>query len=294
MPGQPPERAYFLDVDRTRLRVWEWGDPAGPAVVCCHGAYDHGRMWDGLAPMLAARGFRVLAPDLRGHGDSGRNASAQFWMASALDMALLARGLDLPVGWIGHSYGARKAIYVAGIWPELARWVVSIDGLGPPAQTFADKDPAEAARAGLDNAVRALTAPPRVFRSREEMVERRMRVNTRIPREWAEHLVRHGTVETEGGFAWKVDPMYAVGLPGSFSLERHHAESRQLRCPTLVLTGGEPDTWAELSAEEKRERLTHLPTARHVVVAGAGHYVHIEQPESVMAAVDVFLAEVGR
>lgn len=294
MPGQEPDRASFLEIDRIRLRVWEWGDPADPAVVCAHGAHDHGRMWDDFAPRLVERGYRVLAPDLRGHGDSGHNGSPHSWMASALDMAVLARRLEAPVGWVGHSYGARKVIYVAGVWPELARWVVSIDGLGPPASAFAERDPVEAARAGLDGSLRAMTGPPRLYRSREEMVERRMQVNTRLPREWVEHLVRHGSVETEGGFAWKADPLLSVGLPGSLTLERHHAENRLLRCPALVLTGGEPDTWGDLSPAEKEERLAHLPTARHVVVEGAGHYVHIEQPEAALAAVDDFLADVER
>lgn len=273
--------------------MWEWGDPDGRPVVLSHGAYDHGRMWDDFAPRLAERGYRVLAPDLRGHGDSGHNASVQFWMASALDLALLARRLDPPIGWIGHSYGSRKSLYVAGMWPELARWVVSIDGLGPPASSFVDKDPAEAARTALDGAVRALTSGPRVYPSREDMVERRMRVNTRLPRAWVEHLVRHGSVETEGGYAWKSDPIYAVGLPGSFSVERMHAESRLVRSPVLVLTGGDRDTWGDLEPEEKAERLAQLRTARHVVIPGAGHYVHIEQPAAAMAAIDSFLAEVG-
>ena len=285
-----PDRAYFLDINRTRLRIWEWGPADGPPVVLAHGAHDHGRMWDGFAPLLAARGFRVVAPDLRGHGDSGRNGSLQFWMASALDLALLARRLGPPIGWIGHSYGSRKSLYVAGMWPELARWVVSIDGLGPPGSAFAEKDMREAARSALDGAVRALTGPPRPYPSREVMVERRMQVNTRLPREWVEHLVRHGSVETEGGYAWKADPIYAVALPGSFSLERLYAESRLVRCPVLVLTGGEPDTWRDLTPGEKEERLAHLGTARHVVVPGAGHYLHIEQPEATVAAMDAFLA----
>ncbi|HET6810207.1 MAG TPA: alpha/beta hydrolase [Acidimicrobiales bacterium] len=296
MPEREPDRAGFVEVNRTRLRVWEWGDPTAPAVICAHGAHDHGRMWDGLAPLVAGRGFRVVVPDLRGFGDSGHNHSFNYWAAGALDLALLARGMDPPIGWIGHSYGARMVLYVGGVWPELARWVVSIDGLGPPNSVLDQGDPAEGARRGLDGAVRALTGPPRVYDSLEDMVRRRMQVNSRLPEEWARHLVLHGSVPAPdggGGRVWKADPLYGLGLPGALSAERHNAENAMLRCPLLVLTGGEPDTWGELSPEEKEERLSHLPTARHLVVPGAGHYVHIEQPGSVMAAFDSFLADVA-
>jgi pimeloyl-ACP methyl ester carboxylesterase len=292
-PDREPDRAGYVEVNRTRLRLWEWGDPAAPVVICAHGAHDHGRMWDGLAPRIASRGLRVVCPDLRGFGDSGHNHSLNFFAASAVDLALLARGLGPPVGWIGHSYGARLVVYGAGVWPELARWVISIDGLGPPNAVFDQGDPAEGARRGLDGTVRALTGPLRVYGSSDEMVERRMKVNSRLPRAWAEHLVAHGSVGTGGGPAWKADPVYGMGMPGALSAERHNAENGLLRCPLLVLTGAEPDTWGELSPQEKEDRLAHLPTARHVVVPGAGRYVHVEQPEAVMEAVDAFLAGVG-
>jgi pimeloyl-ACP methyl ester carboxylesterase len=287
-----PDRATFVELNRTRLRVWEWGDPDAPAVICVHGAGDHGRMWDGFAPRLAALGHRVLAPDLRGHGDSGRLSSGHVWMASALDLAVLARQAGPPVGLVGHSFGGGQAMYVAGVWPELARWLVNLDGLGPPAAAFAERGLVEAATAGLDGAERARRRPPRRYASVAEMVERRRRVNVRLPDEWLEHLVRHAAVETEGGYVWKTDPVFNIGLPSEFDLEHLRAEHELVRCPVLVLTGAEHDTWSEMSDEEAAERVSHFPDARHHVVAGAGHYVHIEQPEAVLGEIAAFLADV--
>ena len=288
-----PDRAGFVDVNRTRLRVWEWGDRAAPAVVCLHGAYDHGRMFDGLAPHLAGRGFRVLAPDLRGHGDSGRVGSGNTWMASALDVALLARHAGAPLGLVGHSMGGGQATFVAGVWPELVRWVVNLDGLGPPADRFEERDLAESASQGLQAVQRAMARPPRVYPSVEDMVERRRRINVRLPDEWIEHLVRHASRPTEGGYAWKFDPLFSVGLPGDFSHEHLLAEHELVSCPVLVLTGSEHDTWSDLGDEEIAGRLAGMPGARHHVIAGAGHYVHVEQPEAVFAEIDTFLTEVG-
>jgi len=294
-PGVEPARSGFVDVNRTRLRVWEWGDEHDLPIVCLHGAYDHGRMWDGFAPRLAALGYRVVAPDLRGHGDSGRIGSGMMWNASALDIACLARDLGPPIGIVGHSFGGGQALYAAGVWPELFRWVVNIDGLGPPSEAFVEDDIVEMATRCVTAADRVLCSPPRRYASPEEMVERRQGVNVRLPAKWTRHLVAHGSRPAgNDGWVWKADPLFGVGFPGEFDIEHLHAEHEQVTVPVLVLTGAEHDTWSDLSADELEQRLEHLRDARHVVVENAGHYIHIEQPDAVLAAIAAFLDEVGR
>ena len=298
MPLDPPDlpepdRATFVDVNRIRLRVWEWGDPEAPPVICAHGGHDHGRMWDDFAPRVAALGYRVLCPDLRGHGDSGRLSSGHVWLASALDLGLLARSVAPTVGLIGHSFGGGQTMFVAAVWPEQVRWVVNLDGLGPSPDVFVEHDLAEMATAGLDAAVKVRGRSPRVYATREEMVDRRAQSNTRLPRPWVEHLVRHGSVAVEGGWRWKTDPLFSVGLPGDFFEEELLAEQQLVVAPLLALTGAEHDLWSEMTDEQAAARVDNMPNGRHQVIADAGHYVHIEQPDAVMAAVESFLAEVG-
>ena len=296
LPRREPDRASFFEVNRARLRVWEWGDDAAPPLVCIHGAHDHGRMWDGLAPRLAeGLGYRVLALDLRGHGDSARLGSGHAWMAISLDLGLLARSLG-EVRFVGHSFGGGLSMYTAGVWPEHVRWVVNLDGLGPPVD---DGEPgkrdwaADAARS-FASAERALLTPGRRYATRQEMVERRAGVNVRLPRPWVEHLVVHGTVEDEGGFRWKADPVFSTGFPGDWDPEGITAEHELVECPLLVLTGAEPDTWSDLTPEQTAERLSHFRDVRHRAIPGAGHYVHVEQPDAVLSAIRTFVDEVGR
>lgn len=304
VPGAEPTRSGFVDVNRTRLRVWEWGDERNQPILCLHGAYDHGRMWDGLAPRLASLGYRVVAPDLRGHGDSGRIGSGMMWNASALDVACLARELGPPVGVVGHSFGGGQALYAAGVWPELFRWVVNIDGLGPPTEVFAENDIVDVATRCVTAAERVLRQPPRRYATRDEMVERRQGVNVRLPAEWTRHLVAHGSrpageheheldgSDAAGGWVWKADPLFGVGFPDEFHIDHLHAEHAEVTAPVLVLTGAEHDTWSDLSAGELEQRLEHVSDARHVVVGDAGHYIHVEQPDAVLAAIAAFLDEV--
>jgi pimeloyl-ACP methyl ester carboxylesterase len=126
------------------------------------------------------------------------------------------------------------------------------------------------------------------------MVERRAGVNVRLPRPWVEHLVEHGSVEDEGGFRWKADPVFNVGFPGDWDPEGNAVEHGLVQCPLLVLTGAEHDTWSDLSEAEIERRLTEFHDVRHAVVADAGHYVHLEQPEAVFTAIAAFVDEVGR
>jgi len=181
---------------------------------------------------------------------------------------------------------------VAGVWPELVQWLVILDGLGPPAAAFEEGDLAAVATAGLAAAERVQLGPPRVHPSLDDMAARRGRINVRLSRAWLDHLVAHGARAVEGGYVWKVDPLFSVGLPASFGEAHLHAEHELVACPTLVLTGAEPDTWSDLTADEMTDRLARLQPSRHEVVGGAGHYVHLEQPDVVLAAIADFTAAV--
>lgn len=289
-----PERAELVDLGRTTLQTWGWGDAAAPLVVCLHGAYDHGRMFDGLAPRVAALGYHVVAVDFRGHGDSGPLDTGFAWTLIHLDVALLIKHLGGgPVGFVAHSFGGGQAIGVAGAFPELVRWIVNIDGLGPPEDAMLPPDQIpEAVQQSFARTDRALLSPRRPWASLEEMAIYRGRNNPRLPEEWVMHLVHHGAREVEGGWVWKADPMFGIGIPSEFNVAMLEAEMRQVQCPVLVLSGDQEDTWRDHDDAELEARSSWL-RARVEVVPGTGHYVHIEDPDTTVALIESFIAEVG-
>jgi pimeloyl-ACP methyl ester carboxylesterase len=292
-----PDRATFLEVNRTRLRAWCWGDPAAPPVVLVHGAYDHGRTWDAFAPRLVELGFSVVAIDVRGHGDSGRLSSGMVWSACAMDLCELARLLapatGTPVGMIGHSMGGGQVLTAAATMPERFAWLVNLDGLGPPAAAFVEEDLVEMATRSLDEIDRYLGSTPRPWASRDQLVERRGAINVRLPRWFLEHLVEFGTREVEGGFVWTWDPLFRTGVPDGFALELILAQYPHVAAPTLVLVSSEEDAWTEVHDEEAARRVAMLPDGRVESVPGAGHYVHVEQPDIVVDRITRFLDEIG-
>lgn len=288
-----PDRAVFADVNRTRLRVWEWGDPAAPVVLAAHGAYDHGRMFDELAPAVAALGYHVRCIDVRGHGDSGPLNTGMTWEASLLDLAVLAEAAGGPVGLLGHSMGAGMLMGMAAVWPERARWIVTLDGLGPPTSQFADSTLEQVATDAWGGLVKTLGRSRRVFPDRDAMRAQRGAVNTRIPDRWLDHLVEHGSFAVEGGFSWKWDPIFNTFMPDGFNPSWVTDDHEQIRCPVLALMGGADDMWV-FPADELEERASHVDDIRVHTVADAGHYVHLEQPDVTLEHIRAFLAEVER
>jgi len=99
-----PGRIVALPEGRVHLRD---SGGAGPVVVCVHGLSTPGEVWAGLAPVLAADGVRVLAPDLWGRGWSDRPARAHDLDLYAAQIAGLldALGIAGPVRLVGYSMG---------------------------------------------------------------------------------------------------------------------------------------------------------------------------------------------
>jgi pimeloyl-ACP methyl ester carboxylesterase len=295
-PGAvPPVRQRFVRSLGLRLNVVEWGDPDGEPVLLMHGFYDHARSFDTFAPLLARR-HRVLALDSRGHGDSDW-PDAYTWLADVLDVVTVLRELGRPAHLVGHSRGGGLATDAALLFPEGVRRLVNMDGFGPPPAGFQaegmrryEGTPPELLAAFLD--WRRTNTARRSFRpspSLDELATRRRQQNPRLSQAWLRYFAAHGAreVEVEGarekGWVWKVDPFAARGY-GPWRPEWIAPPWRGLRMPMLAVWGDQPDTWG-LPEPWRSERLAHVPALETAVVAGAGHFIHVEQPAETAALV---------
>ncbi len=92
---------------------------------------------------------------------------------------------------------------------------------------------------------------------------------------------------------WKWDPAFRTGIPDGFSLELILAQYHHVTAPTLALVSSEEDAWTEVDDEEAARRVAMFADGRLESVPGAGHYVHVEQPEFVLDRIVGFLDEIG-
>ena len=282
-----PERTWTLDSLGVPLHLSEWGDPAAPPLVLCHGMFDHGRGFDVLAPLLAGR-FRVIALDARGHGESGR-ADAYVWLTDVLDVVHVLRALGRPAHLLGHSKGGGVTIDATLSAPDCVRQLVIIDGFGPPPDGFAlpgvprDERPIPARLAGfLDARREGANGGGRAYASLDDLVERRRAQNPRLSHAWLRYFVFYGARETLRGWVWKVDLRAARGF-GPWRPDWIGPAWAALRPPMLAIVGSEPDTWGPLPEAIIGPRLANVPRLTRATIRGAGHFVHMEEPAATAA-----------
>jgi pimeloyl-ACP methyl ester carboxylesterase len=107
----------------------------GRPVVLLHGFPDSGRLWRHQVPALAAAGFRVIVPDLRGYGRSGKPAAVEAYalpLLAADVQAVLAREQVERAHVVGHDWGAALAWALAALAPATVDHLVTLS-VGHPA-----------------------------------------------------------------------------------------------------------------------------------------------------------------
>ena len=315
-PGGPdwPEPTS-IELGRETLAVYDSGPPAAGAgqidggaddVVLLHGMADVARSLEPLARPLAER-HRVVAFDARGHGRSSHPGAYSVLHYVADLHALLDRlAIERPI-LIGHSLGGHTAANHAGLFPERAKAVVLLEGLGPPAR-IRPTDPAGRLAHGR-SMIEALVATPR-HRPQPDLAaatERLLAAHPRLDHERARILAADGTKPgPEGGLVWRHDERTWHWVT---SIDQPALEERwaAITAPVLAISGAEAwDTWwtrtrspgvdrVRMTDDEFAERLARFADIEHVELAEAGHMVHFDQPDEVNRLIDRFLADrVGR
>lgn len=131
VPG--PWTHRHVSANGIRIHLAETGPPDGPLVVLLHGFPEFWWTWRHLLPDLAGRGYRVVAPDLRGYGDTDKTPRGYDLWTLAGDCAGLVRALgERRAHVVGHDWGAAIGWSVAALHPRL---VASLTGLGAPHPT---------------------------------------------------------------------------------------------------------------------------------------------------------------
>jgi pimeloyl-ACP methyl ester carboxylesterase len=284
-----PSSSFFFS-QRLRLHYVDWGNPEKPLLLLIHGGRDHARNWDWVARALRDD-WHIVAPDLRGHGDSSWAIGGMYSMPEfVLDISSLLEAIgEFPVTIIGHSLGGAIALQYTGVSPERVRRLVAIEGLGPPPdmiQEMRSKPPHQRMDEWI-GAMREFAARhPRRYASIDAAAQRMREANSFLSKEQAHHLTVHGVNRNEDGtFSWKFDNYVRAGAPYRFDEEDMRSLWANIECPTLLVRGA--DSWAKDPVADGR--IAPFGDARAVTLSDAGHWVHHDQLEAFLTALRDFL-----
>ena len=254
-----------------QLAVTEYG--SGPPVAILHGLFGSGRNWRSIAQQLAAR-RRVLAFDLRNHGASPWAEQMSYRdMVADLRESFRERGIGR-AAFIGHSMGGKVAMLAALLHPaEIDRLVVVDIAPAPSSPT-------------LLAYVRAMrTADLRGITRRGELDARLAQA---IPDAAERAFLLQNLIIENGAARWRLN------------LEAIEREFREItgfpdlpvgtayRGPTLFVAGARSD---HIRPEHELVIRRLFPRARMTRIEAAGHWVHAEQPQAFLRAVETFLSD---
>lgn len=286
----PTSRIFFSQ--RLRLHYVDWGNPDAPPLILLHGGRDHCRNWDWVAERLR-HDWHVIAPDLRGHGDSEWSRTGQYNMAGYIyDLAQLVHQQKLaPVTIVSHSLGGNITLRYAGIYPDAVKKLVAIEGLGPSPKQIKErgvKPIDERMREWIDDQRGLSGRQPRRYPSIRDAFKRMHEENKHLSAEQARHLTQHGVNQNEDGtYSWKFDNYVRAWPPYDMRHKDLELLWSRITCPTLLVYGKE--SWA--SNPEKDGRIAHFQNARVVEFERAGHWVHHDRLDDFMALMTDFLKD---
>lgn len=242
------------------LAVTDRGGAAGEAIVLVHGLGGTQAFWRHAVAHLAPR-HRVVTLDLRGHGASGGEGGGFAVEDFAADVLAVADALGLGrFVLVGHSFGATVAIGVAGLAPERLRGLVLLDAAG---------DFSSAPAGALAQFVGSMAGPGGAQVLRETFDGNLERASGETRAEVLASLAAtpHGVMLSGYGALLGYRPGPVLGRFGG---------------PVLLLVDDANDSTFALHAQ--------LPLQPRRAVSGTSHWLMLDRPRAVHAALDDFLA----
>jgi non-heme chloroperoxidase len=265
-----------------RLAGDTWGDPSGLLVVLQHGGGQTRHAWKRTGEVLGAAGYRVVAFDARGHGDSDWAADGSYSqdvMVQDLQCVLAQLGDDRPV-LVGASMGGGTSLVAIGEHIVDATALVLAD-IAPRIEPE-----------GVQNIQAFMRRNPDGFSSLEEVAD--AIASYQPHRKRPSHLrglTKNVRLGSNGRYYWHWDPRF---LQGHRNLSAWQTRLESCACalniPTLLVRGGQSDV---LSDDGVRQFLELAPTSEYVNIAFARHMVAGDHNDAFGKAVVKFLTRVA-
>lgn len=292
MSAASEPREHVIEANGLAQHVLEWDRRESDAtVVLLHGFLDLAWSFERVAARLAAH-YHVIAPDFRGHGDSGRVGAGGYYYFPdyTADLArLLPRFTRARTLLVGHSMGGTVATHYTGAFPERVHKLALLEGIGPPGGKPEDAPARLLEHVRSVDELRAKQLRP--LPSLAAAAERLRRAYPGLDAAWAERLAEKATRPAPGAPPgsrfWKHDPLHRTRSPLLFSEAQFAAFARRIACPVLIVDAA--DSGIRFAHDPERKSL--YPNARQRRIEGAGHMIQLDRPEALAAVLLEFFAD---
>ncbi|MCX8070911.1 MAG: alpha/beta hydrolase [Candidatus Binatia bacterium] len=274
------QRVEFVGFRGVRLRGESWGSPSAAPVLFLAGGGQTRHAWGDTAAQVAARGWRAITLDLRGHGESDWAEDADYSIESFVqDLHAVVQSLGQSPVLVGASLGGITGLLLAGERnPQAFSGLVLVD-IAPRMEPDGVQRIVDFMRRHLDG-----------FASLEEAADAVASYLPHRPRpKDLSGLEKNLRRDPSGRYRWHWDPEFVLGPKrpdASRQPKRLLAAARRLTIPTLLVRGRMSDV---ISYDSVREFLEAVPHARYVDVEQAGHMIAGDRNDVFSAAVIDFL-----
>ncbi len=278
MPFPTAGQHGHIDLDTgLSYHYLEWGQEHSHTLVLVHGFLDFCAGWEATVAEGLAESFHVVAPDMRGHGDSDRVGPGGYYhfMDYVADLHSFIQKLGkTKVTLVGHSMGGSIAGYYAGSFPDTLDKLVLMEGMGPPDNLSSGPARMQQWIRGWN---RSLHRKSYSYATVEEAAQKLMGRDKFLSASLALELAKAGTtLHPDGSLCFKHDPLHLTMGPIGYSVDVAGEFWREITCPVLLISGA--DSEFNYSSEEKARRHGFLPSFEHEVIADAGHMMQRHQP----------------
>jgi pimeloyl-ACP methyl ester carboxylesterase len=284
-------REKFVDAQGLPIHYWEWGERTGQPLVLVHGYLDLAYSWIAFVAALQERRQEplwIIAPDCRGHGDSGWVGAGGYYHFPdyVFDLDCVIRALDVSrFNLVGHSMGGTISILYSGTFPERVANLVLIEGIGPVGMEFADAPPKMAR--WISEVHERGRHHFREYTSIEAGADQLRKTNPRLDMEFAMELAGAGMKQSnQGKWIWKFDPLHRTTAPQPFYTAQAMEFLRRMECPVLIVDGAES---RQTRRTDKQQRYDAIRNCQRTTIVHAGHMVHQDRPEQLAEVVTAFL-----
>lgn len=282
LPGTPEPTNTWTGADGLTIAGDAWGGPGGRLVLLLHGGGQTRHAWKGAGETLAAAGYRAIAFDARGHGDSGWAERADLYtadrMVEDLKAIIAAEGAAQPA-LVGASMGGGVSLLAAGENRVDASALVLVD--------MAPKVEPE----GVAKIQAFMNQKPDGFDSLEEVAAAiaAYQPHRKRPRH-LDGLAKNVRLGANGKYVWHWDPKRRAARSNAHGIRTYRQQlsdaADNLKLPTLLVRGGLSDV---LSEDGAQSFLKQCPHAEYVSVKDAAHMVAGDRNDIFAGSVVEFL-----